>query len=67
MLFSGSNYIWLAVFGLLFRRVSVYCVMATDSDAAVGAGLALRLISHWMFPGTFRGQLCTCIRSVWWS
>ena len=36
-LFGGSDCIWLAVFGLLFRRVSVKnCVMATDSDAAAG-------------------------------
>ena len=32
-LFGGSDCIWLAVFGLFFQRVSVNCVMATDSDA----------------------------------
>ena len=37
VLFGGSDYIWLAVFGLFFRRVSVNCVMATDSDAAAVA------------------------------
>ena len=36
-LFGGSDCIWHAVFGLFFRRVSVNCVMATDSDAAAGA------------------------------
>ena len=36
VLFGGSDCIRLAVFGLFFRRVGVYCVMATDSDAAAG-------------------------------
>ena len=37
MLFGGCDIIWLAVFGLFFRRVSVDCVMATDGDATAGA------------------------------
>ena len=57
VLFGGSDCIWLAVFGLFVQRVSVNCVMATDSDAAAaggggGGGLASRLMSCWMFPGT---------------
>ena len=35
-LFGGSDSIWLAVFGLFYQRVSVICVMTTDSDAAMG-------------------------------
>ena len=34
VLFGGSDCIRLAVFGLFFRRVGVYCMMVTDSDAA---------------------------------
>ena len=36
VLFGGSNCIWLAVLRLFSWRVSVICVMATDSDAAAG-------------------------------
>ena len=34
---GGCDSIWLAVFGLFFRRVSVDFVMATDGDATAGA------------------------------
>ena len=37
VLFGGCDSIWLAVFGLFFRRVSVDLVMATDGDAMAGA------------------------------
>ena len=37
VLFGGCDSIWLAVFGLFVRRVSVYFVMATDGDATAGA------------------------------
>ena len=36
VLFGGSDCIWLAVFVLFFRQVSVNCVMATDNDASAG-------------------------------
>ena len=55
VLFGSCDCVWLAV--LFSRRVSVNCVMKTDSDAAAGAGLASRLMSRWMFPGTLRRQL----------
>ena len=40
VLFGGCDSTWLAVFRSFFRRVSVDGVMATDSDATAGAGLA---------------------------
>ena len=54
VLFGGTDRIWLAVYGLLFRRVSVTWVMATDSTAATGgrAGITfdVELVVPWDVP-----------------
>ena len=34
-LFCGTDYVWLAGFGLSFRQVSVYWTMATEGAALV--------------------------------
>ena len=66
VLFGDCDSIWLALFRLFFRRVSVDCLMATDSDATARAGLASRLMSRWRFPGTLWGQLYIFSQTVWW-
>ena len=65
VLFSGCDCIRLAVFQLFLRRVSGDFVMATDSDAPAGPGLASPLVSHWKFHGTLRRLMYTFIRKVW--
>ena len=54
VLFGGTDCIWLVVYGLLFRRVSVTWVMAADSKAATGgrAGITfdVELVVPWDAP-----------------
>ena len=64
LLFGGTDCVWLAGFGLFFRRVSVNWIMATDGTA-LKAGLASRLVLNCTFPGTLRKLWWISIRKVW--
>ena len=53
-LFCGTDCVWLAEFGLFFRRVSVYWIMATDGAALVenraGITFGVELYVPWDAP-----------------
>ena len=54
VLFGGTACILLAGWELFFRQVGVSSVMAADSVAAAGTGLASRLVLSWSYPGMLR-------------
>ena len=54
LLFGGTDCVWLAGFGLFFRRVSVKLIMATDGAALVegraGITFGVKLYVPWDAP-----------------
>ena len=60
-LFCGTDCVWLAEFGLFFRRVSVYWIMATEGAALVenraGITFGVELYVPWDAPEFCREEM----------